>query len=335
VQTKQQELEAKISSLEKSLKESQGSLKDLQSTVDSQRTTIDQQKSVLAALQRAGDEAAIVNVLNTLATDVNGRDFKSSRDLFEEFVDYDEYCVSQQHPRAKLAGDDLVDNLKKSEGVYKGLNWLLSNPHITVNGDEATLICQFRMHHFQAHNEKGVDFLENQGTFKLGLARSQGRWRIKLWKYTSLASQTGNPRLHDIALKYADQFGTPASPAPRTSQSHMSVGVAIMVPGKNASELRHTVTEKKKDDQHVEVAKVSLKKTEPVKKEEPKKVEIPKTKLASSSMSKEHPVVEAPPADVPAPAVETPAEAPATDPTSEVVELVVVGEDMPPPPATD
>jgi len=301
IETQANQLDTRLGTLEKSVTTLQGTIKDLQGSVDNHKTVIDQQRTVIdqqkteiektrtniAGLQRVADELAVLRVVNQLATDINGRDFKSARELFDEFIDYDEYVITQEAPRSKLAGDDLVDNLRRSEGVYKGINWVVTNPQVTVNGDEATVICQFRANHFQAHNEKGADYLENQGTFRQTLVRNQGVWRIKVWKFTSLAQQSGNPRLHDIAAKYAAQYGPPAAPTPRGSTQHFAVGVALVVPGKSAGDLRQTGgPEKKKEETKVEIEKVALKKTEPVKKEEPKKMEIPKARLASSSVNK-------------------------------------------------
>jgi len=337
VQGKANELEGKIQALEKGLKETQGGVQALQGTIDNQKATIEQQKAVIeqnkvsiASLQHVADELSVIRVINQLATDINGRDFKSVRELFDEYVEYDEYCVSQEHPRSKLAGEDLADNLKKSEGVYKGISWIFTSPQVSINGDEASVSCQFRANHFQAHNEKGVDFLENQGTFRQVLVRKEGTWKIKSWKYITLAYQSGNPRLHDIAAKYAAQYGPPPSPAPRSSTSHMNVGVAIVMPGKNPADLKKTAgPQEKKEEKKVEVEKVALKKTELVKKEEPAKVEIPKTRLASSSMGKKEgatsisspeaastSILAAPPSDTPAPtpAVE-PAPVAASEPT--------------------
>jgi hypothetical protein len=122
------------------------------------------------------DFLEICDLRYTYATGVDNRDWALYRTIFTDRVAIDFSSYNGQ-PATDMTADEWVAGIQP---LFRGLaatQHSMTNPRVTVDGDEATLTMYMQAEHFLDHDDPTAWFTIG-GYYTDQIRRTRGRWRI-------------------------------------------------------------------------------------------------------------------------------------------------------------
>ena len=126
-----------------------------------------------AALLRAEDERAIVDLTIRYCSAIDGRRFEELRDVFVPDA------VADYGPVGTCHGvDAIMATCAGALGPLDASQHLVTNHQVQVHGAQASARCSFQAQHVR-HDAEGGPHLVVAGTYTDELARTDAGWRIR------------------------------------------------------------------------------------------------------------------------------------------------------------
>jgi hypothetical protein len=143
-------------------------------------------------LQWLVDRALIVETVYLYATAVDSRDWNLYRSIFTDVIDVDfsSYFQGGEPGWVTMPADAWVDAASAPFAALDATQHSLSNPRVTIEGDDATCVVYVQAEHFLA-NREGDNYHTVGGYYTHTLVRTAAGWRLNRIKLT-VRWQRGN-----------------------------------------------------------------------------------------------------------------------------------------------
>jgi hypothetical protein len=149
--------------------------------------------SIESRLKALEDMWDVAQVFYRYAASLDARDWESYRSLFAEIVEIN--FASMGPDWLTMTRDEWV-----AGRVHSGLDscqHVMSNPQVTVDGDQATCLIYVVAEHFLT-NPDGDHWHTMGGLYRASLSRFAEGWRIRKLQLTVIWKR-GNPQIMDLA----------------------------------------------------------------------------------------------------------------------------------------
>lgn len=144
------------------------------------------------------DFIEICDLCYRYAAGVDGRDWALLRSIFTDRVTFD-YSSLTGSPAVELAADDWVAGIKPMFTALAATQHAMSNPRVTVDGDDAVLTMYLRAEHI-LEPEDPTSFFTVGGFYTNRIRRTDGRWLICGVTLT-MTWRRGRPDILDTAAE--------------------------------------------------------------------------------------------------------------------------------------
>ena len=151
-----------------------------------------------AATQSLIDRAAIVDATTRMATAADDRDWSGLRACFAGEIELDYTSLAGGAPE-RVAADELVARWRRTLGGFEATQHLVANHLVDLAGDEATCTASFQATHLLP-TDHGAPLWTLGGTYRYGLRRAEGGWRIHAVTMTATWAD-GNQLLPTLAAE--------------------------------------------------------------------------------------------------------------------------------------
>jgi len=155
------------------------------------------------------DRAAITDTVYRYATGIDTRDWALYRSIFADEVDFDFHTWSGAPP-SRIKADDWVAGVRGGLSGFDATQHTLTNPVVTLNGDEATCVMYMSALHYLVTGEKR-EMQSLGGYYTDKLRRTGDGWKIHACTLT-VTWTMGDRGLFTIARERWDARQAKAQP---------------------------------------------------------------------------------------------------------------------------
>lgn len=137
------------------------------------------------------DRAAVFDVVLDYATGIDRRDWPLYRSIFADEVEFD--FSTWRGVKTRMSADDWVAQVKDTLAGFDATQHNMTNPVVTLNGDEATIVVYVVARHYF-----GGEMQTLAGFYTDRLVRTGAGWKIAACRLV-ITSEQGDRALFDRA----------------------------------------------------------------------------------------------------------------------------------------
>lgn len=155
-------------------------------------------------LQWLLDRTEAVDVVYRYATSIDTRDWELHRSIFTDEMESDFSSLgSGTAPQpTSMSADAWVDGLKALMPGFEATQHSMTNPRVSIDGDEATVVMYMQAEHYLLDDEGEREFWSIGGYYTDRLVRSGDSWKIRSVRLT-VTWQRGDQAIMATAMQRA------------------------------------------------------------------------------------------------------------------------------------